>query len=157
MSIHYVVNSVTFFQNKEPEYSKVRRKGGRLRDPHSESQGEAITFLFYELYVLHNILYLWKLIYRCLIHHFPMSVANLIKTYLTWLSFNLLIFSISRYRFLITTNFQLNPFNFFRIKLWLTTVPVYLWTVFLYFAATLVLYHVMYLLYCLQDSPKLAQ
>lgn len=27
------------FQNKEPEYTKVRRKGGRLRDPHSESQG----------------------------------------------------------------------------------------------------------------------
>lgn len=26
-------------QNKEPEYTKVRRKGGRLRDPHSESQG----------------------------------------------------------------------------------------------------------------------
>nr|XP_022920801.1 Down syndrome cell adhesion molecule-like protein Dscam2 isoform X2 [Onthophagus taurus] len=25
-------------RNKEPEYSKVRRKGGRLRDPHSESQ-----------------------------------------------------------------------------------------------------------------------
>ncbi|KAJ8960256.1 hypothetical protein NQ318_003981 [Aromia moschata] len=25
-------------QNKEPEYTKVRRKGGRLRDPHSESQ-----------------------------------------------------------------------------------------------------------------------
>ncbi|XP_063908088.1 cell adhesion molecule Dscam1 isoform X3 [Zophobas morio] len=24
--------------NKEPEYTKVRRKGGRLRDPHSESQ-----------------------------------------------------------------------------------------------------------------------
>lgn len=28
-----------FLQNKEPEYTKVRRKGGRLRDPHSESQG----------------------------------------------------------------------------------------------------------------------
>lgn len=27
------------FQNKEPEYTKVRRKGSRLRDPHSESQG----------------------------------------------------------------------------------------------------------------------
>ncbi|XP_068893054.1 cell adhesion molecule Dscam1 isoform X6 [Tenebrio molitor] len=27
--------------NKEPEYTKVRRKGGRLRDPHSESQGGA--------------------------------------------------------------------------------------------------------------------
>ncbi|CAG2053657.1 unnamed protein product, partial [Timema podura] len=25
-------------QQKEPEYTKVRRKGGRLRDPHSESQ-----------------------------------------------------------------------------------------------------------------------
>ena len=26
------------FQYKEPEYSKVRRKSGKLRDPHSESQ-----------------------------------------------------------------------------------------------------------------------
>ncbi|XP_068083883.1 cell adhesion molecule Dscam1 [Anabrus simplex] len=26
------------FRHKEPEYTKVRRKGGRLRDPHSESQ-----------------------------------------------------------------------------------------------------------------------
>lgn len=26
-------------QGKEPEYTKVRRKGNRLRDPHSESQG----------------------------------------------------------------------------------------------------------------------
>ncbi|CAD7083563.1 unnamed protein product [Hermetia illucens] len=26
------------YNNKEPEYTKVRRKGGRLRDPHSESQ-----------------------------------------------------------------------------------------------------------------------
>lgn len=28
-------------QSKEPEYTKVRRKGNRLRDPHSESQGTA--------------------------------------------------------------------------------------------------------------------
>lgn len=27
-------------QSKEPEYTKVRRKVGRLRDPHSESQGD---------------------------------------------------------------------------------------------------------------------
>lgn len=27
-------------QGKEPEYTKVRRKGNRLRDPHSESQGK---------------------------------------------------------------------------------------------------------------------
>lgn len=27
------------FQDQEPEYTKVRRKGNRLRDPHSESQG----------------------------------------------------------------------------------------------------------------------
>lgn len=30
------------FQQKEPEYTKVRRKGGKLRDPHSESQGTVI-------------------------------------------------------------------------------------------------------------------
>ncbi|GLH07043.1 Down syndrome cell adhesion molecule-like protein Dscam2 [Gryllus bimaculatus] len=30
------------FRHKEPEYTKVRRKGGRLRDPHSESQGTVI-------------------------------------------------------------------------------------------------------------------
>lgn len=27
------------YQREEPEYTKVRRKGNRLRDPHSESQG----------------------------------------------------------------------------------------------------------------------
>lgn len=27
------------FQRKEPEYTKVRQKGRKLRDPHSESQG----------------------------------------------------------------------------------------------------------------------
>lgn len=26
-------------QRKEPEYTKVRQKGRKLRDPHSESQG----------------------------------------------------------------------------------------------------------------------
>jgi hypothetical protein len=30
--------SYKFRQQKEPEYTKVRRKGGKLRDPHSESQ-----------------------------------------------------------------------------------------------------------------------
>lgn len=30
-------------QSKEPEYTKVRRKVGRLRDPHSESQGDYFT------------------------------------------------------------------------------------------------------------------
>lgn len=36
----------SFLQSKEPEYTKVRRKGNRLRDPHSESQGnETISFL----------------------------------------------------------------------------------------------------------------
>lgn len=30
---------IVFLLQKEPEYTKVRRKGGRLRDPHSESQG----------------------------------------------------------------------------------------------------------------------
>ncbi|KAF7273797.1 hypothetical protein GWI33_013511, partial [Rhynchophorus ferrugineus] len=32
------VYSGPYHSNKEPEYTKVRRKGGRLRDPHSESQ-----------------------------------------------------------------------------------------------------------------------
>ncbi|CAH1168788.1 unnamed protein product [Phyllotreta striolata] len=32
------VYSGPYHSSKEPEYSKVRRKGGRLRDPHSESQ-----------------------------------------------------------------------------------------------------------------------
>lgn len=32
-------NGTFCLQNKEPEYTKVRRKGSRLRDPHSESQG----------------------------------------------------------------------------------------------------------------------
>ncbi|GFG29264.1 hypothetical protein Cfor_07941 [Coptotermes formosanus] len=33
-----VAESYKFRQQKEPEYTKVRRKGGKLRDPHSESQ-----------------------------------------------------------------------------------------------------------------------
>lgn len=38
-------------QSKEPEYTKVRRKGKCLRDPHSESQGEfSIKMLFVRFY-----------------------------------------------------------------------------------------------------------
>lgn len=33
------VNPNYILQDQEPEYTKVRRKGNRLRDPHSESQG----------------------------------------------------------------------------------------------------------------------
>lgn len=35
------INLINFFKfqgQKEPEYTKVRRKGGRLRDPNSEGQ-----------------------------------------------------------------------------------------------------------------------
>jgi hypothetical protein len=42
MSVCKVLRHVGVFQQKEPEYTKVRRKGGRLRDPHSESQGTVI-------------------------------------------------------------------------------------------------------------------
>lgn len=38
IAIEFICFSI---QTKEPEYTKVRRKGGRLRDPHSESQGNA--------------------------------------------------------------------------------------------------------------------
>jgi hypothetical protein len=37
-----LLNQFNVFQQKEPEYTKVRRKGGKLRDPHSESQGTVI-------------------------------------------------------------------------------------------------------------------
>lgn len=33
------VRRILSFQRKEPEYTKVRQKGRKLRDPHSESQG----------------------------------------------------------------------------------------------------------------------
>lgn len=39
-SLVQIINiRLSFLQSKEPEYTKVRRKGNRLRDPHSESQG----------------------------------------------------------------------------------------------------------------------
>lgn len=38
--VYFSTNFWFSFQLKEPEYTKVRRKGGRLRDPHSESQGK---------------------------------------------------------------------------------------------------------------------
>lgn len=36
------------YQREEPEYTKVRRKGNRLRDPHSESQGNTKNFFLYK-------------------------------------------------------------------------------------------------------------
>lgn len=38
---------IILLQNKEPEYTKVRRKcNSRLRDPHSESQGKLSLYKY---------------------------------------------------------------------------------------------------------------
>lgn len=63
-----------FFQGqKEPEYTKVRRKGGRLRDPNSEGQigripgdwsealGDLYINLFFAHFISNSLKHIWTL------------------------------------------------------------------------------------------------